>query len=38
MNKQIVITALVVWLLVSFVPVLSAATLLRLGGKGKAGG
>lgn len=36
MNKTVVVTAIVVWLLVSFVPALSAASLMRLG-KGKAG-
>ena len=35
MNKQIVVTALVVWLLVSFVPALSAA---KLAGKVRGGG
>lgn len=37
MSKQVVVTAIVVWLLVSFVPALSAASLLRLGKK-TAGG
>lgn len=34
MNRQVVVTAIVVWLLISFVPALSAANLVRLG-KGK---
>lgn len=37
MNKQVVVTAIVVWLLISFVPALSAANLMRLG-KGKTAG
>ena len=38
MNRTVVWTALIVWLLISFVPALSAANLLRLGKGGKAGG
>jgi hypothetical protein len=37
MNKQVLLAAVVVWLLISFVPALSAANLLRLG-KGKTAG
>ena len=37
MNKTVIWTALIVWLLISFVPALSATSLLRLG-KGKASG
>lgn len=37
MNKTVVVTALLVWLLISFVPALSAANLMHLGGKGKSG-
>jgi uncharacterized membrane protein len=36
MNRTVVVTALVVWLLISFVPALSAANIMRLG-KGKSG-
>ena len=36
MNRTVVVTALLVWLLISFVPALSAANLLKLG-KGKSG-
>lgn len=39
MNKGIVVTALLVWLLISFVPALSAANLMRMGkgGTGRGG-
>ena len=37
MNRQVVLAAIVVWLLISFVPALSAANLLKLG-KGKGAG
>lgn len=37
MNKTVVVTALIVWLLISFVPALSAANLMRLGKSGKSG-
>jgi uncharacterized membrane protein len=33
MNKTVVVTALVVWLLISFVPALSATSLIGLGKK-----
>ena len=37
MNKQVVVTAIVVWLLISFVPALSAASLMRLGKRNSPG-
>jgi hypothetical protein len=36
MNRTVAWTAIIVWLLVSFVPMLSAANLMKLG-KGKSG-
>jgi hypothetical protein len=39
-SKGIVVTALLVWLLISFVPALSATSLMRMGkgGSGRGGG
>jgi uncharacterized membrane protein len=36
-NKGIVVTAILVWLLISFVPALSAANLMRMGKGGAPG-
>ena len=36
MNRTVVWTAIIVWLLISFVPALSATSLLRMGKGGKA--
>lgn len=38
LNRTVLLTALIVWLLISFVPSLSAAHLLHMGGKGGGGG
>jgi uncharacterized membrane protein len=35
LNKTVIVTAIVVWLLISFVPQLSAAALIGLGKKSK---
>lgn len=37
MNKTVVVTAILVWLLISFVPALSAANLMRMGKGGGPG-